>query len=100
MTLAILLVVVLILLLVAPFFIYRGQSLQDASSVNSIQKLESMKESLLKRYLEDEMAHRNKLISEGVWQRRKRFLTGRYLDAARRLDFLKHLQKLQKEGGA
>ncbi|SME97616.1 hypothetical protein [Pseudobacteriovorax antillogorgiicola] len=100
MGLAIIVVVILVAFLILPFFIARGQRLQDASSVNSIEKLEAIKQSLLKRYLEDEEAHRKKLISEGVWQSRKRFLTTRYIDAARRLDYLKHLQTLQSEKGA
>lgn len=98
MILAIVMVVALILLLIAPFFFYKGEALQEASSVNSIGKLEGMKESLLKRYLDDEEAHRKKLISDNVWQNRKRFLTARYLDAARRLDYLKHLKELQSKG--
>ena len=100
MTLAIIIVFVLLIVLMAPFFFVRGERLQDASSVNSVEKLEKIKESLLKRYLEDEQAHRKKLISDGVWQRRKAFLTTRYIDAARRLDFIQHLQSLQsKEAG-
>ena len=100
MTLAILVIMILVIALMCPFFFIKGESLQDASSVNSVEKLESIKASLLKRYLEDEGAHRQKLISDGVWQRRKRFLTTRYIDAARRLDYLKHLKKLQTEKGA
>ena len=98
MILAVVIVVTLIVVVISPFFFYKGEALQEAASVNSISKLQGMKESLLKRYLEDEKAHRNKLISDSVWQKRKRFLTARYLDAARRLDYLAYLKKLQDEG--
>ena len=95
----ILILLVVLLVLLAPFFLQRGEQLQDASSVNSPEKLEAIKQSLLKRYLEDEEAHRQKLISDGVWVRRKRFLTTRYIDAARRLDYIRYLEKQQNQPG-
>lgn len=99
MVLAVVTVFILLALLLSPFFWVKKRQLQDASSVNSIGKLEQIQEALLKRYIEDEQAHREKRISKSVWKRRKAFLTGRYIDATRRHDYLIHLQSLKKSGG-
>ena len=99
MILALVIAVVLLIFLVSPLFLFKGELLQEAASVNSVEKLEAIKVSLLKRYIEDEKSHRERLFSDSVWRRRKQFLTTRYIDASRRQDYLKCLERLQREQG-
>lgn len=94
MAFAVILGLLLVVILMLPLFLFRGQQLQEAASVDSVETLAAIKESLLRRYIEEEKAHREKLISDGVWRQRKRFLTTRYIDASRRLDYLNHLKTL------
>src|SRR6478736_5383730 len=91
------LVAVIIILL--PFFVGSGGRLQAAASINSIEKLEAVKKSILKRYIEDERAYDAKRINRLAWDQRKQYLTNRYIDAARRLDYLRSLVNEQKEQG-
>lgn len=90
--LAVLIGIILISVLVAPFLMGSGGLLQASSSINSPEKLQALKEALLKRYLEDERAFAAGSLSKAAWQGRKQFLTNRYIDAARRLDFLATLK--------
>ncbi len=96
MIFAIIVVLFVVAALTLPFFLAKQDLLQEASSINSIEQLEKVKESLLKRYLEDESAFADKRISEGIWNKRKHFLTTRYLDAARREDYLKYIMDHNK----
>ena len=89
--------IVTLILLALPFFLVKPEPLQEGSSVNSIEKLQKIKESLLKRYIEDEDAYQRKVITEGVWNRRKHYLTSRYIDAARREDYLNHINHSQSK---
>lgn len=76
-----------------PFFVGPGGALASAASENSPKRLESIKQAIVKRYLEEQKFFENKTISARVWETRKNFLIKRYVDAARRLDFLTHLGK-------
>ncbi len=88
--------VVLISVLIAPFFVGAGGVLQASASINSKEKLIGLKAAVVKRYLEDEKAFKDGSLSALSWDRRKAFLTHRYIDAARRLDFL---EAAEREGG-
>jgi hypothetical protein len=90
MGLSILTGAVALIVLLLPFFVGRGGALQAGSAVNSPDQLERIKQALLKRYLEDEQAFQDKRISRMVWQQRRQYLVNRYVDTARRLDYLKH----------
>ncbi len=72
-----------------PFFVGEGGMLSEALSVNSIEKLEKTQELLLKRYIQDEKAFESGEIAKRAWQSRKAYIVHRYIDAARRLDFLR-----------
>jgi hypothetical protein len=85
--------IVLVSVLLAPFFAGPGGLLQSAASINSPEKLAGLKEALLRRYLADEAAFKAGQLSALAWQQRKTFLSNRYIDAARRLDFLEHAPK-------
>lgn len=83
------------LIILSPFFFGKGGHLQAAASINSLDKLEAVKESILRRFLEDERAFEEKRISKMAWEQRRQYLSNRYIDAARRLDYLQNLAKEQ-----
>lgn len=72
-----------------PFFVGEGGLLSEALSVNSVEKLAKTQDLLLKRYIQDEKAFTSGEISKRAWQSRKAYIVHRYIDAARRLDFLR-----------
>lgn len=88
---SIVLSIVTALFLLSPFLFGKGGQLQAAASINSPERLEAIKLSILKRFLEDERAYQEKRITKLAWDQRRAYLTNRYIDAARRLDYLKHL---------
>lgn len=89
------------LVILLPFFVGKGGQLQAAASINSPEKLEAIKNSILKRYLEDEKAFDEKRLPKLAWEQRKSYLSNRYIDAARRHDYLKTLvEENQAQGGA
>lgn len=81
--------VIALLGLMLPFFFGEGGHLVTAASINSEDVLVKMRQEILERYIEDEKAFHDKLISKASWQQRQRFLTLRYLDISRRLDYIK-----------
>ena len=81
---------ILIGVLLSPFWLGAGGSLQAGASINSPEHLMSMKTALLKRYVAEETAHARGELSALAWSKRSAFLTNRYIDVARRLDFLQH----------
>lgn len=82
---------VLIILVVTPFFSKDASILSPGSSVNDPDLLKSLKDNLIKRYIEEEVAHRKGHLSNVAWNKRRQYLVNRYVDAARRLDFLERL---------
>lgn len=92
--------VLLIVALLAPFFTGAGGQLAAGASVNSPAKLQATKVVVLKRYLEDEAAFKRGDLSPLGWEKRKEFLGHRYIDTARRLDYLEHLQAALKAQGS
>lgn len=72
-----------------PLLLAKDGRLASAASQNSPERLEAIKLALLKRYIEDEKAFDSKAIPQIVWNQRKQFLVNRYIDAARRLDFIR-----------
>ncbi|RZA27044.1 MAG: hypothetical protein EOP10_01525 [Proteobacteria bacterium] len=80
--------IITVVFVLLPLLVGKGGQLASASSQNSPERLKAMKEALLKRYIEDEKAFDSKAIPKLVWDQRKQFLTNRYIDAARRLDYI------------
>jgi len=92
--LSILTALVVVVIVLLPFLIGEGGALQAAASINSTEKLESIRRAILKRYLEDEVAFEKNRLGQVMWQQRRQYLVNRYVDATRRLDYLRHLQNL------
>lgn len=88
--LAVVVGILLLSVVLGPFWIGQGGLLQASAQINSKDTLAGLKEALLKRYLEDEKAFKDGNLSALAWTKRKAFLTNRYVDATRRLDYLEH----------
>lgn len=83
-----------------PLLLGKEGHLASAASLNSPEKLEAIKEALLRRYLEDEKSFETKAIPELVWRQRRQFIINRYIDASRRLDFLRDIIATQANAKA
>ena len=81
--------ILVLLVVLAPFFVGAGGALAPAATETSPDKLEALQKAILERYLSDEAAFERKDLSHRTWKRRREFLMHRYLDAGRRLDFLR-----------
>lgn len=89
----------LVLTVLSPFWQGRGGQLAPSSGSYEPAKLRELKQLVLNRYLKDEQAFMNGEISRSAWKQRQQFLSNRYLDLSRRLDFLKgHSQKTSAPG--
>ncbi len=82
--------IVLLAVLMTPFWLGPGGPLQAGMSINSPEQLKALKTALLQRYLTEEAAHARGELSALAWNKRREFLTNRYIDVARRLDFIQH----------
>jgi len=93
MTLALVITTILVLILLAPFFLGSGGLLQEANSINSIERLEALRQALLLRYLQDERSFKEGNLSERAWNKRREYLTNRYIDVTRRSDYLARMKQ-------
>lgn len=84
---------IVFVMVMAPFFFGKGGMLAAASAVQSKDQLRQIKRALVKRYLQDEQAFQNKEISARAWRDRREFLLRRFIDVARRMDYLEYLEK-------
>lgn len=93
MALPLVVTILLILILLAPFFLGSGGLLQEANSINSVERLEALRQALLVRYLQDEESFKEGNLSERAWKKRQEYLTNRYIDVTRRSDFLTRMKQ-------
>jgi hypothetical protein len=100
MILSILTGIVVIAVIVTPFFFGRGGLLAAAATQSSPEKLKVLQEAVVERYLRDQQAFQAKEIGERAWRDRKKFLLNRYVDAARRLDYLEKIQSAEPNSGS
>lgn len=80
----------LIIAILSPFWLGEGGMLVSASTITDPEKAAKLKKAVLKRYLVDEEAFKGGAISSNEWNQRRQFLTNRYIDLSRRLDFIKN----------
>ena len=85
--------VIVLSVVLLPFALGSGGPLALASSETSLDTLVKTKEAILKRYLIDEKSFADKEISARAWGLRQKFLVHRYIDAARRYDYICHLRE-------
>ena len=89
--------IILVAVIASPFFYGEQTPLQSGAPLDSPKKLLAQKHALVKRFIEDEAAYEKKRINKIMWEQRRLFLVNRYIDTARRLDYLTHLAKLASE---
>lgn len=101
-TIAVCIAIALVLgvFLILPFIFGGADPLQAASSIDSVARLEAMRHAILKRYVEEQAAFQRGTISKSVWSNRQTLLVNRFIDATRRLDFLRHNAKADGGGAA
>lgn len=85
--------VIVIAAVLTPFFAGPGGALAASSSINSMIELGGLKEAIIQRYMDDEKAFHDGSLGGVAWEKRKQFLINRYIDAARRHDFLEHIER-------
>ena len=78
----------LLTLIVFPFFLGGETQLVACAAINDRAKLDALREEIIKRYLADEKAWQAGQIGASTWRKRRIFLTNRYVDVCRRLDYL------------
>ena len=76
----------LLAVLISPFFLGSGGILSYTSTIRDIAKLKVVKTSILKEYLLEEARAKHSEISKRVWLQRQNFLFNRYADIARQMD--------------
>lgn len=89
--------ILVVCVVLSPFWIGAGGVLAAASAEESPEKLRFLKEQLLKQYLKDERAATQGHITAREWGTRKQFLINRFIDAARRLDYIQAYQSSEGE---
>ena len=80
-------------LVLSPFWLGRGGRLLESGSVNSPEKLERIRAALVSRWLDDEHAFQVGSITKREWEIRQAWLTNRFIDASRRLEYLEYINK-------
>jgi len=90
---ALIISIVLLVAVLAPFFFGKGGELAPASSEISSDKLVTMKTLILEQYLAEEKHAKDGAIGKSAWAKRQIFLTNRYVDFGKQLDHLKYLEK-------
>ena len=80
--------VAVVVAILSPFVLNKPENLESAFAENSIEVLEGQKRAILKRYLEEERLYENAELSERVWNKRRLYFVGRYVDLSKRADTL------------
>lgn len=91
--------VITIAVVAIPLWFFKAEKLEAGATENSADKLERVKKAILRRYIEEEEIHSGSGVAGVVWEQRKSFLINRYLDAARRLDYLAFVERQGENSG-
>jgi NADH:ubiquinone oxidoreductase subunit 3 (subunit A) len=86
---AIVISVIVLVVIVLPFFTGKGGALASASAINDPSKLDGLKKAIINRFIEEEKAFESGDISSAQWNQRSKLLSNRYIDVSKRLDFIK-----------
>lgn len=79
---------VLLALIALPFFLGGETQLVACAAIDDRAKLNALQEEIITRYLADEAAWQAGQLRARAWRSRQIFLTNRYVDVCRRLDYL------------
>lgn len=96
---ACLLALALLIFVFSPFWLGQGGQLLPSGALNEPQKIKKLQVLILKRYLVDEEAFHKGFITAQAWKQRQLFLSNRYLDLARRHDYLSFLLHPEEQQG-
>ncbi len=88
---------VALIIVFVPFVWGKGGHLASASALRTPESLRLAKDTIVKRFVKDEQAFARKELSAREWRARKNYLVHRYLDVARRLDYLTSEQTQTKD---
>ena len=87
----------------SPFWLGEGGRLARSSGLTDPDKILKIKKIIIERYVHEEGANKQGHISKSEWEKRKQYLLNRYIDLARRYDYLSYLksegQANQNESG-
>lgn len=81
--------IVSVLIVLSPFFWGTGGILAEAATQDDPIQLEKGKLAIAKRWVKDELLFASGELSSREWDMRKELLTNRFIDMARRLDFIR-----------
>lgn len=76
------------IVLLMPFFVGPGGQLQSSAASQSLPELLEIKRAVVARYIHEEQEFNSGELSSASWKQRRSYLVNRYVDAARRIDFL------------
>lgn len=80
--------VVVMVIVLTPFFYGPGGKLAPGASISDIQQLEKIRQQIIERFVEEEKAFGDGQLAESTWKKRQEFLENRYIDVCRRIDFI------------
>ena len=87
--------IVVMVIVLAPFFVGKGGRLAPASSINDVTQLQTIQKNIIQRFISEEKSFGEGSINEATWKRRREFLESKYIDVTRRIDFLHKMQERQ-----
>lgn len=83
----------LLIALLAPFWLCEEGILLPTTIAHDPERLQQLKDGLVRDYREDEDAFQQGLIAPREWHKRRAYLINRYVDLSRRLDYLSKQRK-------
>ncbi len=87
---SILTMLLIFMLVLLPFLVGRGGQLSKTSLIYDVEECSALKKRILEQFVKEEKSFQEGSITSFEWAKRQTFLRGRYLDIARRIDFLKN----------
>ena len=82
--------------IMSPFWLGEGGLLARSSSLTDPDKILKIKQIIVERYLHEEKASKQGHITTSEWEKRKQYLLNRYIDLARRYDYLSYIKAAEQ----
>lgn len=81
--------------IMSPFWLGEGGQLARSSTMTDPEKILKTKKIIVDRYLHEEAASKEGHITTSEWEKRKQYLLNRYIDLARRYDYLNYIKTVE-----
>jgi hypothetical protein len=94
--LAVLLSFAAVVAVLAPFWLTENAQLDMSSTITDLQQGLQMRQAIIATYVREEVQQQSGQLLRWEWDKRRDFLQNRYLDIARRIEYLQWQQR-QKE---